>query len=102
VAQRSRPDIEQEATLTPAECRFLLDFIRSLFRDWTLGAYPNFDPEYVKGVDPERYWKLMDFGWQVERIERPVRAEWFAWLLTEYARSCNEVLMVGRNAPPEV
>jgi hypothetical protein len=87
-----------EATLTPAECRACFEFIRELFVAWTVQANPDFDLYQVKAADVELYWRVIDFDIQVQKINRPVRAEAFRWFMTEYAKSMNDALVVSRSA----
>ena len=69
-----------------------------MFIAWTVAANPNFDLNRIQAVDVELYWLLVDFDVQVQKIKQPVRAEAFRWLMTEYAKSMNEALIVSRDA----
>jgi hypothetical protein len=89
----------EDATLTPAECRVCFEFIRNLFTAWTLKDSPEFLSR-VQAADVELYWRLIYFSIEVEQIDRPVRAEWFHWYLTEYAQVMNNAFIVDRNVSP--
>jgi hypothetical protein len=95
---KATPDVEPEATLTPAECRVIFDFVQVLLMSWAVKLFPEFDPNRVQAADPEIYWKMIDFGVSVEKIERPVRAEAFRWFLTEYSKAVSDATIISRNA----
>ena len=88
-----------DETLTPAECRVCFEFIRNLFTAWMLKDNPEFLSR-VQAVDVELYWRVIYFSIDVQEIDRPVRAEWFHWYLTEYAQVMNSALVVSRNVSP--
>jgi hypothetical protein len=64
--------------------------------DWAVKLCPSFDPAVVQAVDAEVYWKMVEFGVQVQKITEPVRSEWFRAFLTDYAKAVSDAMAVNQ------
>jgi hypothetical protein len=85
------PDDNLPEYVTPKEAMLAFEAGRDVALDGTLRTWPSFNLHALKKDDPEVYWRLVDFGMQIETLTQLVRVEFVLGILEEFVNLLHKV-----------
>jgi hypothetical protein len=78
------PAAEKEpTTFTPAQIGLFFEFFQTLVLEIIISRRHDFNPEHLRTSNPELYWRIVEFGVLVEKLDKPIDSDRFKGFLRE-------------------